>query len=360
MLKLQTMKNVEQYLRIYNELANQSKEKWNENYPPKTWDEFYTWNTKNYKKYLKNIKDDVKRTKSYVRLSYTLNEFGFYNTFQKLDYRRLNDVLYQTSRQKLLNLGMMGSGTDHCHVFLEATNSFACNDFEIIDHFFPKALQHSKGVYYTEVSVNLLKVLYFNETDLRDEALRKADKFLSAKITLWERYVVLYFKALINLDDKEASICLLELCVAYQKMEHSVDKLYNKLAKCFGSEIHGLYRFARTVNLDFFNTIKQPKHHCFWQEFELWQKENNYPRGNCFYTYPNEMDFMNKIFEAELPTVALYNPYPNKKKLYKDADKFAIELTENAIKLYGERETNSNESLASRWLKYIRLPKFFN
>jgi hypothetical protein len=37
-------------------------------------------------------------------------------------------------------------------------NSFACNDFEVVDHFFPKRLPHSKGTYYAEVSTNLLKV----------------------------------------------------------------------------------------------------------------------------------------------------------------------------------------------------------
>ena len=42
---------------------------------------------------------------------------------------------------------------------------------------------------------------------------------------------------------------------------------------------------------------------------------------------------MNKILEAKLPTVALHNPYPKKKMLYKDVDKFLTYLTENATKL---------------------------
>ncbi len=44
------------------------------------------------------------------------------------------------------------------------------------------------------------------------------------------------------------------------------------------------------------------------------------------------MDYMNKIFEAELPTVVLHKPYPNKNELYKDVDRFAIDLTKNVTK----------------------------
>ena len=337
------MKNAKLFLKLYEETVEESFKKWGYYYPPKTWEEFYAWNTKTFEKYLKEIEDEVKKTKLYVSLLDNMNNFGFYIVFQKLDYELLNNVLYQTSRQNLLNSGMLASGTDHCNVLMKALSSFACNDFEIIDHFFPKNLQLSKGTYYTEVSVNLLKVLYFKEAELKEEALKKADKFLSKKITSWEKYVVLYFKALIDTNEKEASNCLQELCLAYQKMEHSVNKLYNKLAKCFASEIHGLYRFARIINQDLFNNITQPKHLCFSEEFELWQKENNYPKGQLFYRYPAEMDYMNKIFEAELPIVALHNPYPDKKELYKDVDKFAIDLTENVKKVYA-KENSKNGS----------------
>jgi len=329
-----TMKNAKQFIKIYEEIAEESFQKWGYYYPPKTWDEFYAWDSKTYDEYLKEKEEEVIRTKSYVKLLDTTNDFGFYIAFQQLDYSLLNNVLYQTSRQKLLNRGMTASGTDHCNVLMNVFSAFACNDFEVIDYFFPKNLQHSKGKYYTEVSVNLLKVLYFNENEQKEEALKIADKFLSKKITVWETYVIQYFKALISQDAKEVSNCLEELCLAYQKMEHSVSKLNNKLAKFFASEIHGLYRFARIINQDLFNNIAQPKHLCFSEEFELWQKENNYPKGKVFYKYPQKMDYMNKIFEAELPTVALHNPYPNKKELYKDVEKFAIDLTESVKKLY--------------------------
>jgi hypothetical protein len=326
------MKNAVKYLKTYGEIADECFQKWGYYYPPKTWDEFYAWDNKSYEMYLTEKKEEVKKTKSYVSLLDTTKDFGFYVAFEKLDYELLNNVLFQTSRQELLNRGMTASATDHCNVLRNALAAFSCNDFEVIDYFFPKNLQHSIGKYYTEVSVNLLKVLYFNETELKEEALIIAEKFLSKKITAWEKYVILYFKSLINQDAKDASNCLQELCLAYQKTNHSVGKLHNKLAKYFASEIHGLYRFSKIINQDLFNDIAQPKHLCFSEEFEKWQKENKYPKGEIFYSYPQKMDYMNKIFEAELPTVSLHKPYPNKNDLYKDVDKFAADLTENVTK----------------------------
>lgn len=326
------MKIADKYIKLYEEISEENFEKWGYYYPPKNWDELNAWDTKSFEKHLKDKEDNIKKTKSYVSLLKSVNDFGFYIAFQKRDFELLNNVLYQTSRHNLLNKGMLASGTDHCIAFFGAINSFSCNDFEIIAYFFPKKLPHSKGTYYNEVSVNLLKVLYFKQSELKDEALQKADKFLLKKNTAWEKYAVLYFIALINKNEIDASNCLIELCKAYQKMNQSVSKLHNKLAKCFASEIHGLYRFAKVINEDLFNKIVRPKHHCFSEEFELWQKENDYPKGNLFYDYPEKMDYMNKILKAELPTVAIHNPYPNKKTLYKDVEKFLKDLTENTAK----------------------------
>jgi hypothetical protein len=326
------MKNVKEFLETYESMAEESFKKWGYYYPPKTWDEFHTWDNNFFEKYLREKENGIKKTQAYIRLADNLNYFGFYEVFQNFDFKKLNNLLFQTSRQSLLNSGMLASGTDHCNVLFNCLRSFSCNDFKVIDHFFPKDLPQSKGKFYTEVSVNLLKILYYNDTEFKDEALKKADKFLTKKVTAWERLVVQYFKALIYQNAEEASNSLQELCTAYQKMEHSVSKLHNKLAKFYAYEVHGLYRFAMIVNRELFEQIKQPQHHCFLNEFEMWQKENNNPKGTLFYNYPIEMDYINKIFEAELPFVTLCNPYPNNKELYKNVDKFIEDLTKNVNK----------------------------
>ncbi|WP_439182645.1 hypothetical protein [Carboxylicivirga taeanensis] len=259
----------------------------------------------------------------------TTNDFGFYLAFQQPNCELLNNVLYQTSRQKLLNSGMTASGTDHCNILMNVFCAFACNDFGVIDSFLPKALSPAKDQFYTQIAFNLLKVLYYKETSLKTDSLQKAQKFLSKKISRWEKYVVLYFVALVNQNSTEASNCLQELCIAYQKMEHTVGKLDNKMAKCFASEIHGLYRFARVIDPELFEKIACPKHHCFWEEFEVWHQKNNFPEGMLFYRRPQALDYMNQLFEAELPTVTLHSPYADKKIIVKDVDQFALKLTEN-------------------------------
>lgn len=331
-------KNTKKYIKLYKAASEESNEKWGYYYPPLDMDEFEAWNWKNYKKFFENRNDwktEAIKTKCYASiLADILDQFGFLIAFQNGSYEDLNNVLYQTSRRKLLDTAMTASGTDHAIAIRDALLSFACNDFEIIEHFFPKHLPLSKGTYYHGHMVNLLHLIYYREDSLRDAVLKKVEKFMSKKLTGWEKYYILYFMALLNRDAGQASLCLQELCTAYQKQEHSVSKLYNALGKCFAAEIHGIYRFARLIDEDFFKRIVRPKHDCFFEEFEIWQQENHYPKGKLFYTYPPEMDYVNKMFAAELPTVVLQEvKYPNKTEIYKDEEKFADTLTENIKKI---------------------------
>jgi hypothetical protein len=330
------MDNMKKYIELYKQKREDCFKKWGYYYPPIDWNEFEAWNNKTCQKHLNETewKSEVIKTKVYVDLLDNDKEFGFFMAFQNNDFELLNNVLYQTSRQKLLDRSMTASGTDHANVLMNALSAFSCNDFDIIKYFFPKELPLSKGKFYTEVSVNLLKVLYYKDNSLLEESLQKAQKFLSKKITQWEKLIVLYFLSLINRDIEQVNNCLHELCSAYQKMEHSVDTFYNKLAKCFAKEIHGLYRFAKLIDKDLFLQIQLPKHDCFFEEFETWQKENDYPKGKIFYKYPTEMDYMNKILEAELPTIMLRAAKNGTRtEFYKDEEKFAFDLTENVKKL---------------------------
>ncbi len=323
-------KNAKKYIKLYKEKSEKSNEKFGYYFPPRDWNDFEAWDQQTYKKHFED-RDDWKteevKTKCYVSiLADSLDDFGFFFVFQNGGYEDLNNVLYQTSRRRLLECAMTASGTDHANALQDALAAFACNDFEIIEHFFPKHLPLSKGTYYTENIVNLLHIIYYGENESRDEVLKKVEKFLSKKLTNWEKYFVLYFMALLDRDAEQASECLQELCVAYQKQGYPVDAL----DKCFAAELHGLYRFARLIDEDFFNRITRPKHDCFFEEFEIWQQENNYPKGKLFYTYPPEMDYVNKMFAAELPTVALREEkYGTKTEVYKDKEKFAKDLTEN-------------------------------
>ncbi len=324
------MKNIKKYLKLYEEDREKSFKKSGCYYPPKTWNEFYEWNEKTYNRCLKDEEDNILKTKLYIGLLYKIKNFGFYIAFtNNNDYKILNNVLFQTSRRKLLDSAMTGSGTDHCIFFERILPAFACNDFDIINNFLPENLPLQKSIYYNQIAVNIIKLLYYKQSELYNEIIETAHKFLNKKITSWEKYIVLYFLSLIDKDVEQSNLCLQELCSAYQRIGYPKDKI----DKCFASEIHGMYRFARIIDEDYFKKIKRPTHPCFFEDFEQWQEDNNYPKGELFYRFPEKMDYMNKIFEAEIPKVSLHNPYPNKKELYKDEEKFAKDLTKNVLKI---------------------------
>lgn len=223
---------------------------------------------------------------------------------------------------------MTASGTDHAYAFFDLLGAFACNDFDIIQSFLPQDLPLSAGQFYTENGANLVKILYFKQTELEQTAVQKAQKFLAKKLTIWERKVVEFLLAVLDKNASKCSEILQDLCKAYQKFGYPTQNL----DKCFAAEIHGLYRFVRCVDNELFLQIKVPKHDCFFADFEEWQSKNNYPKGEIFYKYPPKLGLINKILIAKIPKVSLHKPYENDKKLYKDSEKFAKDLSFEAMK----------------------------
>jgi hypothetical protein len=256
--------------------------------------------------------------------------FAYYILPEPLDYRHLNNVLYQVSRRTLLYFSIQGSGSDHCSAFVHTLNCFASNDFAVIDHIFPKALPLSQDPRYLGPAVNLLTVLYYKKPDLASAALASAERFLKKKSRAWDKHVIGYLQALYHKDAAAASHNLQDLCLDYQKRNQSVLPLVNKLEKIWASEVHGLYRLARVVDPELFRHIREPEHRSFDREFEQWQRENNYPQGDLAYTFPPEMEVINRILRAELPHMELHKPYPKKKYIFKNHEKFCQELAKNA------------------------------
>ena len=332
------MKNVKKYIKLYYEKSEQPFAKQGYYYPPRNWKDFEDWTLKTFQKHLQDEKkyEEKKYVKPYLKTSLYLAllsqsyYFGYLIAFEKMDYEILNNVIFQNTRRTLLKRSMAASGTDHCNVLFDVLSAFACNDFEVIESFFPKELPLAKGTYSTENSVNLIHVLYYKQHHLANSAIEKANKFLNKKISSLDKYVVKYFIALYNRDLPETNFCLQELCKAYQRQGYPTDKI----DKCFANEIHGLYRFARIIDNDFFNKIELPKHDSFFIDFEIWQKENSFPKGNIFYKYPSEMNYMNKIFEAEIPKMTLKEyKNGNRKELYKDVETFGMNLHSNVLKI---------------------------
>lgn len=322
-------KNIKKFIKLYHEERDEYFKKFGDFYPPKDLAEFEAQNDEIFKDHLKDETDPVLKTKLYISLLREIKYFAFLIAFEKQDFMLLNNAIFQTSRQNLLENAMSASGTDHSYAFFDLLAAFACNDFDIIQSFLPQDLLLSAGQFYPENGANLVKILYFKQTELEQTAVQRAQKFLSKKLTIWERGVVEFLLAVLGKNASKCSEILQDLCIAYQKFGYPTQNL----DKCFAAEIHGLYRFVRCVDNELFLQIKAPKHDCFFTDFEEWQSKNGYPKGEIFYKYPPKLGLVNKILTAKIPKVSLHKPYENDKKLYKDSEKFALNLTENVANL---------------------------
>lgn len=323
-----TEKNIKKFIRLYREKAEKHFADFGYYYPPADWDGFIEQQNNIYQKHLKECKDNVLRTKLYLSLLDDLNHFGFYVVFQELDYQNVHRVVYQTSRQKLLD-HCTTAGVPHNSILSDVLNNFAANEFQIINSFFPKEIPDGEGKFYTEIVANIIKTLYYGTNEKKPHLLDMANQFLTRKKrTSWEIFTVRYFVSLLNKDASEAGLCLQELCKAYQQQGYPKPKM----EKCFATEIHGMYRFIRAYNKEFFDAVAMPDHDCFFREFEEWERANNFPKGDLFYSFPAPLTYMNQLLKAGVPAISsskeknVYKP----RTVYIDHEKFSTDLTHNA------------------------------
>lgn len=327
------MENAKKYTKLYFEESERNFNQWGYYYPPRDWQEFENWNWESFEKHLKDISGLThlyQKTKLFLDILENLKDFGYLHAFEKKDFSVLNNVIYQNSRQALLRSATLASGMDHSSLLLHVFSSFSCNDFEVTQYFLPKNLMPARTTYFTQVALLLLLVVFYGRTELKKQAVEAVGIYLKKKTTALEKNVVRYFLALLYRDVEGVNSCLQELCKAYQRQGNPVPKM----KKCFAQEIHGMYRFVKYIDEAFFEEISMPVHACFFKEFEQWQVENNFPKGELFYHYPAEMNYMNKIFAAEIPEVTLYEfKNGHVRELLMDAEKFSAALFQNVENL---------------------------
>ena len=292
---------------------------------PINWQEFEESNQRIFQKYLKDSKvlsDDVLRTKLYSSLLLDdIKYFAYYIAFLDGDYKQLNNALWQTGREELIRGGLLASGTIYTDGILRGLfTSFACNDFSVISSYIPKDLPLLKGTYYPQNVINLLHALYYQDEDRLSESIILAQQFLEKKKrTGMEECSVRYFINLAKKDAAGISQNLQNLCLAYQRRGYP----FEKIDKCFADEVHGLYRLVKYFDDSMFEEVSMPSHKTFLREFEKWQVQNQFPQGQQFYIYPQDMADANKILKNELPRIHIEKSGRN---LGIDVDRFAVDL----------------------------------
>ena len=316
---------MKEYIKEYQKLREKRFKDWGYYSTPINWQEFEESNQRIFQKYLKDSKvlsDNVLRTKLYSSL--LLNDikyFAYYIAFLDGDYNQLNNALWQTGREELIRGGLLASGTIYTDGILRGLfTSFACNDFSVISSYIPKDLPLLKGTYYPQNVINLLHALYYQDEDRLSESIILAQQFLEKKKrTGMEECSVRYFIYLARKDVAGISQNLQNLCLAYQKRGYP----FEKIDKCFADEVHGLYRLVKYFDDSMFEEVRMPSHKTFLQEFEKWQVHNQFPQGQQFYIYPQDMADANKILKNELPRIHIEKSGRN---LVIDVDRFAVDL----------------------------------
>ena len=318
---------MKEYIKEYQKMREERFKDWGYYSTPINWQEFEESNQRIFQKYLKDSKvlsDDVLRTKLYNSLLLDdIKYFAYYIAFLDGDYKQLNNALWQTGREELIRGGLLASGTIYTAGILRGLfTSFACNDFSVISSYIPKDLPLLKGTYYPQNVINLLHALYYQDEDRLSESIILAQQFLEKKKrTGMEECSVRYFINLARKDVAGISQNLQNLCLAYQRRGYP----FEKIDKCFADEVHGLYRLVKYFDDFMFEEVRMPSHKTFLQEFEKWQVQNQFPQGQQFYIYPQDMADANKILKNELPRIHIEK---SGRDLVIDVDRFAVDLSQ--------------------------------
>ena len=318
---------MKEYIKEYQKLREKRFKDWGYYSTPINWQDFEESNQRIFQKYLKDSKvlsDNVLRTKLYSSLLLDdIKYFAYYIAFLDGDYKQLNNALWQTGREELIRGGLLASGTIYTDGILRGLfTSFACNDFSVISSYIPKDLPLLKGTYYPQNVINLLHAIYYQDEDRLSESIILAQQFLEKKKrTGMEEFSVRYFINLARKDAAGISQNLQNLCLAYQRRGYP----FEKIDKCFTDEVHGLYRLVKYFDDSMFEEVRMPSHKTFLQEFEKWQVQNQFPQGQQFYFYPQDMADANKILKNELPRIHIEKSGRN---LGIDVDRFAVDLSQ--------------------------------
>lgn len=318
---------MKEYIKEYQKMREKRFKDWSYYSTPINWQEFEESNQRIFQKYLKDSKvlsDNVLRTKLYSSLLLDdIKYFAYYIAFLDGDYKQLNNALWQIGREELIRGGLLASGTIYTDGILRGLfTSFACNDFSVISSYIPKDLPLLKGTYYPQNVINLLYALYYQDEDRLSESIILAQQFLEKKKrTGMEEFSVRYFINLARKDAAEISQNLQNLCLAYQRRGYP----FEKIDKCFADEVHGLYRLVKYFDDSMFEEVSMPSHKSFLQEFEKWQVQNQFPQGQQFYIYPQDMGDANKILKNELPRIHIEK---SGRDLGIDVDRFAVDLSQ--------------------------------
>lgn len=229
------------------------------------------------------------------------------------DWQKLNDLIYQEMRHRLLP-GCPG-GYDHSHKASNALEALACGDYETMERILPHELGATKNGYrFYIVLSNLLMAIWYKDEIALPKARQAAEKFIKMKKPQWERSGVAFILSLLEENTIEMGRYLQDMCKGYMRAD------YSKAMKRLCVPVHGLYCFAQTLLApEIFQEIKQPEYKNFSPEYARWRNENPRPQLDLYFEYPEPMEIVNRIHRAPVAKSIISQPYLHSDNPYHSA-----------------------------------------
>lgn len=245
----------------------------------------------------------------------------YYQAFLRRDMKYLNDVLFETAH--LAQIGNIHNpGCDHGFYGLRITpNLLAANMMDRVEILLPNEFGLSKWNFIGASIANLLMAIKWNDSEIESDAIALAKKQLAKKNPLYYQLHIECMLAILLHDYETFNIKINEYCNAYMK---SREYGMNGFNKRFCIEAHGMYNLAcYAYDGEMKNHISIPNAENFCQDLAIWQNENGRIAGTSCHTFPQDLDFYNRLMNAKPVKMNLKTEGKNQ---YLDTDRYLEDI----------------------------------
>lgn len=275
-----------------------------------------------YKKIMEEFVPDGKEPEDKERFRYLVKMMGFSRLH--VDYEHMNVWIEDCFRDedwtglcRLLNQRFKGSvmpciygGYNYEKNMLCVLEAFACGNFCAMEQILPLELAKVKNAnnMFFPAAVHVLLGLWYRDESVLEWAVPAAEHFLEQKKpSMFEKAIVAFLLDLQARNMEKGTQDLLAVCKSYSK-----DKKYILGVRPFCTFAHGLYCLAQyLLPKDTFEALQMPEYKNFATNFALWRREHTNPDLSLYFRYPEDMKWVNEIYEAPPAKLILWQPFLN-------------------------------------------------
>lgn len=224
---------------------------------------------------------------------------------QKKDWAGLCRLMNQRFKEDTLP-SIYGGYTYENHL-LSALEAFACGNPHAAERLLPMTLAEvmNGNEPYFLAGTHLLLGIMSGDGALLARAVPEAEDFLQKKrANKFEKALIAFLLDLHVRDMEKASEDLLAVCKGY-----AGDKKNVLGVRPFCTFAHGLYVLAENIlPEEYFVLLEPPRYKNFLTEFAAWMRGHKTPELSPFICYPEDIAWVNEIYEAAPARLVLWQP----------------------------------------------------